>query len=71
MERIEIGPAISSDLIRLAIGYNNALDQCTRTQGSNIDQVMEFFADPYGATSVRRGPPLTHLEGTDEFGLPT
>ena len=42
-EKLEIGPALSSDLIRIAVAYNDALDQCTRTQGSNIDEVMEFF----------------------------
>ena len=55
-EKIEIGPAVSSDLIRLAIGYNDALDRCTRTQGSNIDQVMEFFADDAMRVSVGREP---------------
>ena len=55
-ERKEIGPAISSDLIRLAIGYNDALDQCTRTEGSNIDQVMEFFADDAVRVNVGQEP---------------
>ncbi len=55
-ERIEIGPSISSDLIRLAIGYNDALDQCTRTEGSNIDQVMEFFADDAVRVNVGQEP---------------
>ena len=44
-ERVEIEPAVSSDLIRLAVAYNDALDRCTRTQGSNVDEVMEFFTD--------------------------
>ena len=44
-EKIEIGPAISSDLIRLAVAYNDSLDRCTLTNGSNIDDDMEFFAD--------------------------
>ena len=44
-EKIEIGHALSSELIRLAVAYNDALDQCTVTNGSNIDEVMEFFAD--------------------------
>ena len=44
-ENIEVGPAVSSDLIRLAVAYNDALDRCTRTQGANIDEVMDFFAD--------------------------
>ncbi len=55
-ERIEIGPSISSDLIRLGIGYNDALDQCTRTEGSNIDQVMEFFADDAVRVNVGQEP---------------
>ncbi len=41
----EVGAAISSDLFRLAAAYNDALDRCTRSQGANIDEVMEFFAD--------------------------
>ncbi len=44
-KKMEIGPALSSDLIRLAVAYNDALDRCTLTNGSNIDEVMEFFAD--------------------------
>lgn len=44
-ERVEIGPAVSSDLIRLAVAYNDALDRCTRTQGANVDEVMELFTD--------------------------
>ena len=44
-ERVEIEPAVSSDLIRLAVAYNDALDRCTRTQSANVDEVMEFFND--------------------------
>ena len=44
-ERVEIEPAVSSDLIRLAVAYNDALDRCTRTQGANVDEVMELFTD--------------------------
>ena len=55
-EKIEIRPAISSDLIRLAVAYNDALDRCTRTQGSNIDEVMEFFADDAMRVSVGQEP---------------
>ena len=44
-ERVEIGPAVSSDLIRLAVAYNDALDCCTRTEGANVDEVMELFTD--------------------------
>ena len=32
-QKMEIGPAISSDLIRLAVAYNDALDRCTGTKG--------------------------------------
>ena len=39
-QKIEIGPALSSDLVRLAVDYNDALDRCTVTNGSNIDEVM-------------------------------
>ena len=54
-EKIEIGPAVSSDLIRLAVAYNDGLDRSTRTQGS-IDEVMEFFADDATRVSVGREP---------------
>ena len=55
-EKIEIAPAVSSDLIRLAVAYNDALDRCTRTQGSNIDEVMEFFADDAMRVTVGQEP---------------
>ena len=55
-EGIEIGPAVSSDLIRLAVAYNDALDLCTRTQASNIDDVMEFFADDAIRVTVGQEP---------------
>ncbi len=55
-DKIEIEPAVSSDLIRLAVAYNDALDRCTRTQGSNIDEVMEFFADDAIRVSVGQEP---------------
>ena len=56
IEGIEIGPAVSSDLIRLAVAYNDALDLCTRTQASNIDDVMEFFADDAIRVTVGQEP---------------
>ncbi len=56
--KIGIGPAVSSDLIRLAVGYNDALDQCTRTQGSNIDEVMEFFAEDAMRVHVDQEPAI-------------
>ena len=55
-EKIEIGPALSSDLIRLAVAYNDALDRCTLTHGSNIDEVMEFFADDAMRVTVGQEP---------------
>ena len=44
-QNMDIGAAVSSDMFRLAVDYNDALDRCTRTQGANVDEVMEFFAD--------------------------
>ena len=55
-ERIEIGPALSSGLIRLAVAYNDALDRCTVTNGSNINEVMEFFADDAMRVTVGQEP---------------
>ena len=55
-EKIEIGPALSSELIRLAVAYNDALDRCTVTNGSNIDEVMEFFADDAMRVTVGQEP---------------
>jgi ketosteroid isomerase-like protein len=40
-----VGPAASSELIRLAVAYNDALDRCTRTGGANIDELMDLLAD--------------------------
>ncbi len=33
----EIGPASSSAMYELALGYNDVLDTCTRTGCANID----------------------------------
>ncbi len=55
-KKIAIGPALSSDLIRLAVAYNDALDRCTLTNGSNIDDVMEFFADDAMRVTVGQEP---------------
>ena len=55
-EKIQIGPALSSELIRLAVAYNDALDRCTVTNGSNIDEVMEFFADDAVRVTVGQEP---------------
>jgi len=66
-EKIEIGPAVSSDLIRMAVGYNDALDRCTRTQGSNIDEVMEFFADDAVRVTVGQKPAIGKLAVRESF----
>ena len=55
-QKVKIGPAVSNDLIRLAVGYSDALDRCTRTGGENIDEVMEFFADDAMRVNVGQEP---------------
>jgi len=40
-----LGASPSSELFRLAVAYNDALDRCTQTGGENIDEVMGFFAE--------------------------
>ena len=55
-QNVQIGPAVSSDLVRLAVAYNDALDRCTRTGGENIDEVMEFFADDAMRVTVGQEP---------------
>ena len=55
-QKIEIGPALSSDLIRLAVDYNDALDRCTVTNGSSIDEVMEFFTEDAIRVTVGQNP---------------
>src|ERR1044071_9349593 len=46
--RTPIGGGASSALIRLAVDYNDALNRCTQTDGANIDDLMDLFAE--GAT---------------------
>ena len=55
-QKIEIGPALSSDLIRLAVDYNDALDRCTVTNGSNVDEVMESFTEDAIRVTVGQNP---------------
>ena len=55
-QKIEIGPALSSDLIRLAVDYNDALDRCTVTNGSSIDEVMGFFTEDAIRVTVGQNP---------------
>ena len=55
-QKIEIGPALSSDLVRLAVDYNDALDRCTVTNGSSIDEVMEFFTEDAIRVTVGQNP---------------
>ncbi len=65
--KTEIGPAVSSDLIRLAVTYSEALDRCTRTQGSNIDEVMDLFAEDAVRVSVGREPAVGKAAIRDSF----
>lgn len=57
-----IGAAASSDVIRLAVAYNDALDRCTQTGGANIDEVTAFFADD--AVRIVVGPEGNSLVAT-------
>lgn len=66
-KKIEIGPAVSSDLIRLAVGYNDALDRCTRTQGGNIDEVMDFFSEDAMRVNVGQDPAVGKAAIRDSF----
>ena len=66
-EKIEIGPALSSELIRLAGAYNDALDECTATSGSNIDEVMEFFADDAVRVTVGQEPAVGKIAIRESF----
>jgi len=50
----EIGPASSSAMYELALGYNDVLDTCTRTGCANIDELMDFFTDDAVRTFVGR-----------------
>ena len=65
--KTEIGPAESSDLIRLAVTYSETLDRCTRTQGSNIDEVMDLFAEDAVRVSVGREPAVGKAAIRDSF----
>ena len=65
--KTEIGPAVSSDLIRLAVTYSEALDRCTRTQGSNIDELMDLFAEDAVRVSVGREPAVGKAAIRDSF----
>ena len=57
-QKIVIEPAVSSDLVRLAVDYNDALDRCTRSGAANIDEVMEFFADDAMRVNVGQNPAI-------------
>ena len=50
----EIVPASSTALYELVLGYNDVLDTCTRTGCTNIDELMQFFADDAVRTFVGR-----------------
>jgi ketosteroid isomerase-like protein len=66
-----MGPAASSELIRLAVDYNDALNRCTQTGGANIDELMELFAEDatWVAVGVREvvGVASTSLAGKDSI----
>ena len=49
------GPT-ASELVRLAVAYNDALDRCTQTGGANLDEVMAFFAADAVRVDVGLGP---------------
>ena len=66
-ENIDIGPALSSELITLAVAYNDALDRCTVTNGSNIDEVMEFFTDDAIRVTVGQNPAVGKTEIRESF----
>jgi len=40
-----VATAASSEVVRLAVAYNDALDRCTQTGGANIDELMDLFAE--------------------------
>ena len=61
-EKLDIGPALSSELITLAVAYNDALDRCTVTNGSNIEEVMEFFTDDAIRVTVGQNPAVGKTE---------
>ena len=50
----EILPASSTAIYQLVLGYNDVLDTCTRTGCTNIDELMEYFADDAVRTFVGR-----------------
>lgn len=50
----EILPASSTAIYQLVLGYNDVLDTCTRTACTNIDELMEYFADDAVRTFVGR-----------------
>ena len=41
----DVAPTASSEVVRLAVAYNDALDRCTQTGGANIDELMDLFAE--------------------------
>src|SRR5207253_9774036 len=43
--RDSLAATSSSELFRLAVAYNDALDRCTQSGGENIEEVMDFLAD--------------------------
>ena len=66
-EKIEIGTAVSNDVIRLTVAYSEALDRCTRSGGANIDEVMDFFAEDAIRVTVGRDPAVGKAAIKDSF----
>ena len=66
-KKMKIGTAVSNDQIRLAVAYSEALDRCTRTGGSNIDEVMDFFAEDAVRITVGRDPAVGKAAIKDSF----
>ena len=66
-QNVNIGPAVSSDLVRLVVEYNDALDKCTRTGGENIDEVMKFFADDAMRVNVGQEPSVGRAAIRESF----
>ena len=64
-----IGAAVSSDVIRLAVAYNDALDRCTQTGGANIDEVMAYFADDAVRIVVEPGEPSVAAPQTGKSAI--
>lgn len=69
LSRGDLQPAAATELIQLAVTYNDALNQCALKGGANIDELMDPFAEdatwfPVGVRDVA-GVSSTSLIGED------